>query len=114
MDTDSFFVYIKTDDIYEDIAEDFETIFDTSNYELDRPLSKGKNKKVIGLMQDELGWKIMIEVVGLRATTCIYLINDGSEDKKAKGTKKCIIKRKLSFENYKNCLETTQLENKIN
>ena len=114
MDTDSFFVYIKTDNIYKDIAEDFETIFDTSNYELDRPLSKGKNKKVIGLMKDELGWKIMIEVVGLRAKTCIYLINDGSEDKKAKGTKKCIIKRKLSFENYKNCLETTQLENKIN
>ena len=114
MDTDSFFVYIKTDNIYKDIAEDFETIFDTSNYELDRPLSKGKNKKVIGLMKDELGWKIMIEVVGLRAKTCIYLINDGSEDKKAKGTKKCIINRKLSFENYKNCLETTQLENKIN
>ena len=45
MDTDSFFVYIKTDNIYKDIAEDFETIFDTSNYELDRPLSKGKNKK---------------------------------------------------------------------
>ena len=65
-------------------------------------------------MKDELGWKIMIEVVGLRAKTCIYLINDGSEDKKAKGTKKCIINRKLSFENYKNCLETTQLENKIN
>ena len=114
MDTDSFFVCIKTDDIYKDIAEDFETIFDTSNYELDRPLSKGKNKKVIGLMKDGLGWKIMIEVVGLRAKTCIYLINDGSEDKKAKGTKKCIIKRKLSFENYKNRLETTQLENKIN
>ena len=114
MDTDSFFVYIKTDNIYKDIAEDFETIFDTSNYELDRPLSKGKNKKVIGLMKDELGWKIMIEVVGLRAKTCIYLINDGSEDKKAKGTKKCIINRKLSFENYKNCLETTQLENNIN
>ena len=47
MDTDSFIVFIKTDDIYEDIAEDVETRFDTSNYELDRPLPKGKNKKVI-------------------------------------------------------------------
>ena len=43
MDADSFIVYIKTDDIYKDIAEDFETRFDTSNYELDRPLPKGKN-----------------------------------------------------------------------
>ena len=52
MDTDSFLVYIKTDDIYKDIAEDVETRFDTSNYELEcnsaeRPLPKGKNKKVI-------------------------------------------------------------------
>ena len=45
MDTDSFIVYIKTDDIYKDIAEDVETRFDTSNYELDRPLPKGKNNK---------------------------------------------------------------------
>ena len=45
MDTDSFIVYIKTDNIYKNIAEDIETRFDTSNYELDRPLHKGKNKK---------------------------------------------------------------------
>ena len=45
MDTDSFIVYIKTCDIYKDIAKDIETRFDTSNYELDRPLPKGKNKK---------------------------------------------------------------------
>ena len=49
MDTGSFTVYIKTDDIYKDIAEDVETRFDTSNYQLERPLPKGKNKKVIGL-----------------------------------------------------------------
>ena len=49
----SFIVYIKTDDIYKDIAEDVETRFDTSNYELDKPLPKVKNKKVIGLMKDE-------------------------------------------------------------
>ena len=52
-------VYMKTNYIYEDIAEDVETRFDTSNYELDRPLPKGKNKKVIGLMKYELGGKIM-------------------------------------------------------
>ena len=55
MDTDSFIVHVKTDDIYKDIAEDFETRFDTSNRILDRPLPKGKNKKVIGLIKDELG-----------------------------------------------------------
>ena len=55
MDTGSFIVYIKTDDIYKDIVEDVETRFDTSDYELDRPLHKGKNKKVIRLMKDELG-----------------------------------------------------------
>ena len=49
MDTGSFTVYIKTDDIYKDIAEDVETRFDTSNCQLERPLPKGKNKKVIGL-----------------------------------------------------------------
>ena len=53
MDTDSFTVCIKTDDIYKDIAEDVETRFDTSNYELDRALPKGKNKNVIGLMKDD-------------------------------------------------------------
>ena len=54
MDTDSLFVYIKTAYIYKDIAEDDETRFDTSNCELDRPLPKGKNKNVIGLMKDKL------------------------------------------------------------
>ena len=45
MNTDSFIVYIKTDGIYEDIAEDFETRFDASYYELDRPLPNEKIKK---------------------------------------------------------------------
>ena len=65
-------------------------------------------------MKDELGGKIVTKFVGIRAKTYSYLIDDNSEDKKAKGTKKCAIKRKLKFENYKNCLEATHLENKIN
>ena len=65
-------------------------------------------------MKDELGGKIVVEFFGLRAKTYSYLIDDVSEDKKAKCTKKCVIKRKLKFENYKNCLEATHLENKIN
>ena len=119
MDTNSFIVYIKTEDIYKDIVEDVETRFDTSNDELefnsiDRLLLKGKNKKVIGLIKDEFCGKIMTKIVWLRAKTYSYLIDDGSEDKKAKGTKKCVIKRKIVFENYKNCLKATQLDHKIN
>ena len=63
---------------------------------------------------DELDGKIMGKFVGLRTKTYSYLIDDGSEDKKARGTKICVIKKKLKFENYKNCLGETQLENKIN
>ena len=56
----------------------------------------------------------MIKFVELRAKTYSYLIDGGSGDKNAKGTKKCVIKRKLKFENDQNCLEVTQLDNKIN
>ena len=48
-------------------------------------------------MNDKLGGKVMTKFVGLRAKSCSYLIDDGSEDKKAKDTKKCVIKRKLKF-----------------
>ena len=67
MNTDSFIVYMKSDDIYKDIAEDVETRFGTSNYELDRLLPKWKNKKVIGLIKDELVGKSKIKFFGLRA-----------------------------------------------
>ena len=59
MDTHRFIVYIKTEDIYSDIAKVVETKFDISNYELDRLLPKGKNKNVIGVIKDKLGWRIM-------------------------------------------------------
>ena len=95
MDTDSFIVYIKTDDIYKGFAKDVETRFDTSNYELDRPLPKAKIKKVIELMKDELGLKTMAKFVGLRAKTYSCLIDDNSEDKKAKGAKKMYHKKKV-------------------
>ena len=65
-----FIVYIKTDDIYKDIAEYVQTRFDTSNYKLDRSLQKEKNEKVIGLMKN-VGIKIMTKFVGLRANVHI-------------------------------------------
>ena len=97
MDTKSFTAYIKTDDIYEEIAEDVETRFDTSNDELERPLPKAKSKKIIGLMKHEPSGKIMTKFFGLRAKTYSYLIDDGSKDKKENGTKNCVIKRKLKL-----------------
>ena len=93
MDTKNFIICVKPDDIYKNIAEDVGTRFDISTYKLDRPLPKGKSKKVIGLMKDKLGGKTMKKVVGLRAN----LIDDGSEHKKAKGTKKYVIKENLSL-----------------
>ena len=83
---------------------DLERRFDTSNYEVYSPLPKGKNKKVIGLMKDELGGKIMTKFVALPPKTYSYLIDDDSEAKKAKGTKKCVIKKVLKFNDYKDCL----------
>ena len=101
MYTDSLIVYeklfIKTDDIYKDIAEDFDLKnfrFDTSNFELGRPLPKGKNKNVIGLRKDDLGRQIMKEFVVLRAKTYSYLKDNNDKDK-AKDTKRWVIKRKL-------------------
>ena len=117
MDTDSFVMHIKRNDFYKDIASDVENRFDTSNYEVNtsettaepsalarRPLPTGKNKKVIGLMKDELGGKIMTEFVTLRPKTYSFLTDDGKEDKKAKGTKKCIITKMIKFNDYKKCL----------
>ena len=103
MDTDSFIIYIKTEYFYEDVADDVEKWFDTSNYDKNdkRPLPVGKNKKVIGLFKDELGGEIMIEFIGLRAKTYTYLMEDDSEHTKAKGTKMCVIKRRLMVKNYK-------------
>ena len=104
IDTDSFIMNIKTEDFYKDIANDVGKRFDTSNYEVNRQLPTGKNKKVIGLMKDELGGKIITEPVTLRPKTYLYLTDDCKEDKKAKGTKKCVIKRMIKFDDYKNCL----------
>ena len=55
MDTDSFIMHVKTEDFYKNVSDDVEKRFDTSNYEVSRPLSAGKNKKVIELFKDEQG-----------------------------------------------------------
>ena len=103
MDMDSFIMNIKTNDFYEDISNDVENRLDTSNYEVNRPLPMGKNKEIIGLMKDERGGKIITEFVTLRPKSYSYLTDDGKEDKKAKGTKKRIIKM-IKFNDSKKCL----------
>ena len=102
MDTDSFIIHIMTEDFYKDIANDVERWFDTSNYDEndERPLPIGKSKKVIGLFKNELGGKVMVEYCALRPKAWTYLMDDVGEHKKGKGTKRCVIKRRLMFENY--------------
>ena len=103
MDTDSFVYDIKTEDFYKDIAGDVEARFDTSGYVNNRPLPTGKNKKVIGLMKDELGGKIMKEFVSLRPKMYSYRVGN-TEPKKCKGIKKCVVKKMITFDDYKKCL----------
>ena len=102
-------MHIKTEDFYKNIANDVEKRFDTSNYKINRLLPTGENKKVVGLMKDELGGKIMTEFVALRPKTYSYLTDDCKEDKKAKGTKKCVIKRRLEFNDFKDCLLNNEI-----
>ena len=111
MDTDSLVYDIKTEDFYEGIANDVEARFDTSGYSKTdfRPLPIGLNKKVIE-MKDELGGKIMTEFVALRPKLYSYRELDGSEDKKCKGIKKCVVKKTLTFEDYKTCLFSDSTE----
>ena len=103
MDTDSFIIYVKTDDFYKDISNDIDKWFETSNYSkgIDSRLEKGKIKKVMGKFKDELGCFI------LRAKTYAFLLdgftdNDysirGIINKKAKGTKKCVIRNRITFD----------------
>ena len=97
---------IFTGDVFENINNDVKRWFGTSNYDKNDkiPLQIGINKKVIGMFKDELGGKIMKEFCTLRAKTYTCLLDDGSKNKKAKGVKRCLVKRRLMFENYKDSL----------
>ena len=78
----------------------------SSNYDKNdsRPLEIGKNKKVIGKFKDELGGKIMNEFCALRAKTYSFKLDDDTENKRAKGTKKFIVKKEITFKNYVDAL----------
>ena len=99
-DTDSFVIEVKTEDSYADLSDDVKKWYDTSNYDknYNRPLPIGMNKKVPGLFKDELGGKIMTDFCAIRAKTYAFAVDGGKkikENKKAKGTKKCVIKNEL-------------------
>ena len=114
-DTDNLVIHIKTEDFYKNIANDVERLFDTSNYNRknDRTFPIGENKKVIAMFKDEIGGKIMTEFCAFGAKTYSFLIDEYTDvdyaknkitNKKAKGTKKSVIKRALMFKNYKDSL----------
>ncbi|PFX14621.1 hypothetical protein AWC38_SpisGene21206 [Stylophora pistillata] len=105
-DTDSLCYEIQTEDFYKDISSDVECLFDTSNIPKDHPsgIPTGVNKKVVGMMKDEAGGKIIEEFVGLRAKLYSYKMFDGKEEKKCKGVKTGVVKRTINFDDYKRCL----------
>ena len=104
IDTDSFIIHIETEDFYEYIANDVDRWFDISGYDENdkRPLPVCKNKKVSGFFKDELNEKIMEKLCGPRPKTYAFRIDDdnNTEKKKAKGTKKCVRKRRLKFTDF--------------
>ena len=107
MDKDSSIVYLKTQEISVDIENDVETRFYTSIYELETPLPKQENKKLIGLMKDELYLKIMTEFATRRPKAYSYLTDDNDENKKSEGTKN-------SGKDFKHFIDATKRENKAN
>ena len=87
-DTDSLIYEIGAEDFYRDIAGDVEIWFDTSEFDASHPsgIQTGVNKKVIGMMKDEAGGKIIQEFVGLRAKQYSFKMwEDSSEHKRCKG-----------------------------
>ena len=107
-DTDSLMYEIKTEDFYKDISGDVKDRFDTSDYPENHPsgIPTGLNKKVLGMMKDEAGGKIIKEFVGLLSKLYSFIMDDGEETKKCKGVKKQVVESSISHEDYKTCLLT--------
>ncbi len=112
-DTDSLCYEIRTNDVCEDIKNDVDKWYDTSNYDKDHPsgLYSSKNKKAIGFYKDECGGKYISEFVGLKAKSYSIEMADGKVEKKCKGVKKYVVKNYITHEDYKECLfsKTPQL-----
>ena len=111
-DTDSLMYLIQTDDVYVDIKHDVKKKFDTSNFPDVHPsgIETGVNEKVLGMFKNEAAANNITHFVGLSSKLYSYLIeNYGKKEKideirKAKGVKKNVIKKSITFEDYKKCL----------
>lgn len=108
-DTDSLAYEIETEDFYKDINPDVKFMFDTSNYPEKHKsgIETEVNKKIIGMIKDEVCGNPIMEFVGLRAKLYAYQFetkNQVNEVKKCKGMKSCVVKSCISFEDYKKCL----------
>lgn len=99
---------MKSEDVYADLAENVEIGCDTSNYKLRVPLPIGKKQKMIGLVKNESSRRMLKEFASLRSKMYSYLTDDGYTEKKTKGTRKCVVKCKIKFEDYKNCLKNNE------
>ena len=109
-DTDSLMYLIQTEDVYQDINKDVRRKFDTSDYPENHPsgIKTGVNKKVIGKFEDEAAGKQITHFVGLRRKLYTFKVEEKGETRKAKGVKKNVIKKSLSFEDYEKCLFTEE------
>lgn len=106
IDTDSFIYELKCNDVYEEVIKTDLERFDTSDYPSDNsyniPLV---NKKVLGLMKDEVNGKIITHFVGLRSKMYSFKVQGDKEVKRAKGTKYNVVRNKLTFNDYFECLQ---------
>ena len=107
-DTDSLMYEIQTEDFYKDISGDVKDRFDTSDYPSNHPsgIPTGCNKKVLGMFKDEVAGRCIKEFVGLREKLYSYKMLEGEENKKCKGVKKSVVKKSITYEDYKTCLFT--------
>ena len=111
-DTDSLMYLIQTEDFYQDINKDIKKKFDTSDYPENHPsgIKTGVNKKVIGKFKDEAAGRQITHFVGLRPKMYCFKEDEGREIRKAKGVKKNVIKKSLTFDVYKKCLFTEETD----
>ncbi len=111
-DTDSFIYEICCDDVYEELIKPNLDKFDTSDYPRENPYDIPLvNKKVVGLMKDEANGQIMTHFVGLRSKMYSFKLQDGKVYKKSKGVKYNVVKNKISFDDYVNCLKMHEIKN---
>ena len=102
-DTDSLLLHVHCEDFYKDMGEVLH-LYDTSDYPKDHPMLSYVNKKVPGKLKDEVNGKPIQEVVCLRSKMYSILLDDDTNTREAKGTKKCVVKKVITHQNYKDAL----------